>query len=63
MNGWTRGNPAGTTGIFDVANYSESGLNSGFWKAPGFTTDGIHPDHSTYAGLGLSGTIPLGSFK
>lgn len=40
-NDWRRTDPFGY-GYIEIADYQEITRNSGKWKAPGFTTDGIH---------------------
>lgn len=40
--------PAGLTGYFETANVLESSQDSGIWKAPGKTADGIHPTTTGY---------------
>lgn len=42
INDWIRTTPAPLTGYFDVADALETSRNSGIWKAPGYTNDGIH---------------------
>jgi hypothetical protein len=63
MNAWTRGRPSPLNGYFDIASLTESGLNSGKWGAPGFTTDGIHPSNSEYVSIGSSGLINPSVFR
>lgn len=45
---------AGSLGYFDVADHYESARNSGRWKAPGFTSDGLHSTVSGYQGIAAS---------
>lgn len=43
LNGSIRsGAVTGSAGFFEVADWVESARDSGFWKAPGYTNDGIH---------------------
>jgi lysophospholipase L1-like esterase len=42
-------------GYFEVADTVESARNSGAWKAPGFTADGVHP--STIGHTAMAGAI------
>ncbi|HTV26815.1 MAG TPA: peptidoglycan-binding protein [Xanthobacteraceae bacterium] len=39
---WIRTTPLGLAGYFEVANLMESAQDSGLWKVPGYTTDGVH---------------------
>jgi lysophospholipase L1-like esterase len=43
LNDWIRTTPSPLSGYFDVRLAAESSPGSGLWKAPGHTTDGIHP--------------------
>jgi len=51
LNNALRDAPVWAAGLIDLADKMESGYNSGFWKAPGFTADGTHPSirAQTYA--------------
>lgn len=52
VNTWLRTIPTPLSGIFDIAAIVESSANSGKWKAPDWTTDGIHPkDGTTHAAM------------
>lgn len=42
VNAWIRTVPSPLKGIFDVCPAVETALNSGIWKAPGYTIDGVH---------------------
>jgi hypothetical protein len=57
VNTFTRGTPAPLAGFFEIANVVESSLNSGLWKAPSFTADGIHKTNAEYVAVGSSGAV------
>lgn len=42
---------------FDVSSVLESSFNSGIWKVPGYTGDGLHPNATGYAAVAASGVI------
>ena len=41
-NDFIRTTPSPLAGYFEVANVVESSQDSGIWKVPGYTTDGVH---------------------
>ena len=49
FNQRVRAGNAGFVGFLDIADILESARNSGFWKAPGVTGDGLHPVNAGYA--------------
>lgn len=46
--------------VIDTANAVESALNSGVWKAPGFTYDGLHPLAPGH--IAMAGAVPVTQF-
>lgn len=46
-------------GIFDTASVVESAQNSGIWKAPGETADGIHPTPAGYSAIATAAVITV----
>jgi hypothetical protein len=42
------------TGYFEIADLVETSRNSGVWKAPGYTTDGIHPNGNAHVLIGTN---------
>jgi hypothetical protein len=57
VNDWIRANTAGITGYFEVADAVESARNSGKWKAPGYTGDGLHAVQAGMLAIKNSGAI------
>jgi lysophospholipase L1-like esterase len=47
----------GATGYLEVADQFESDRDSGYWKAPYYTTDGIHPTQYAYRAVALSNAV------
>lgn len=45
--------------VFDVAAPVEYAQNDGLWKAPGYTTDGIHGTALAYAAIASAGVITV----
>ncbi|MEX3933248.1 GDSL-type esterase/lipase family protein [Paraburkholderia phymatum] len=43
--------------FFDAALGVETGKNTNLWKAPGYTTDGLHPSATGYAAIASGGYI------
>lgn len=41
-NAWVRANTGGFDGFVEIADQVESARDSGLWKAPSYTTDGLH---------------------
>lgn len=56
-NGLVRAVPAWAAGYFEVANVNETSQGSGIWKAPGFTTDGVHETSSANEAIRVSGNV------
>ena len=56
------GGVANLTGYFEFADQLESARNSGIWKAPGYTADGLHGTATAYAALAtaLTAAPPFG---
>lgn len=48
---------AGIAGYFEIADQVESARNSGKWKAPGYTTDGIHESSTANEAIRASGAV------
>jgi lysophospholipase L1-like esterase len=48
FNGLVRSGQTGMTGFLEIADTVESARDSGFWKAPGYTADGLHPSKTGY---------------
>lgn len=46
-------------GVFDTSSVVESGLNTGKWKAPGYTADGVHGNATSYGLIASSGVIQV----
>ena len=38
-----------SVGYFEIADTLETSRNSGIWRSPGFTIDGLHPSPTGYA--------------
>jgi hypothetical protein len=54
MNTAIRGGLGGIAGYFDIASVAESALNSGKWKAPNWTSDGLHGNQNANANFSNS---------
>lgn len=48
LNTWIRTTPPGIVTYFDTTPVVESSPNSGLWKAPGWTVDGLHTTQQGY---------------
>ena len=53
INNWKRAVPAPFSFVFEVADAVESARDSGLWKAPSYTGDGIHETGTGYQAAGL----------
>ncbi|OIN87724.1 MAG: hypothetical protein AUJ12_01050 [Alphaproteobacteria bacterium CG1_02_46_17] len=62
VNEWIRNNVAGIDGYFEVAGAVETSLNSGVWKVPDYTDDGLHENTRGYLLIKNSGVIDPNSF-
>jgi lysophospholipase L1-like esterase len=51
LNALLRASPSGLTGFFEATDQIESARDSGLWKAPGYTTDGLHGTATGYAAI------------
>lgn len=51
------------SGVFDVADAVETARDSGYWKVPGYTTDGIHETQLACAVIHSSGKINPGVIR
>lgn len=60
-NDWIRTTPSGLTGYFEVANLMESSQDSGLWKVPGYTTDGVHETTTANTDIENSGVFATSS--
>lgn len=59
FNNFLRSGIVRLDGVFDNALFFESARNSGLWKAPNYTGDGIHPSPAGYAALAQAGVIQV----
>lgn len=50
-------------GVMEIADVEESARDSGIWKAPGYTTDGLHETQLACAVVVSSGAVSPGRFK
>jgi hypothetical protein len=57
LNDLLRAGPTGLNVLFEVADATESARNSGKWKAPGYTADGVHETSTGYIAIKDSGAI------
>lgn len=57
LNTSLRAIPSGFAGYFETADPVESSRNSGRWKSPGFTSDGVHGTTTAYAAIQAAGVI------
>lgn len=48
VNAWIASLPSPLVAVFDVNPSCETAPNSGIWKAPGYTIDGVHPQALGY---------------
>ena len=62
LNTSIRATLANTAGYFDLAAAVESSLNSGKWKAPGYTPDGVHASKVGNEAIANSDVVTIGSF-
>lgn len=60
LNDWIRTIPSPLTGYIEVADAVESARNSGLWKAPDYTADGVHPRDTGHAAI--AAIVPAGVF-
>lgn len=51
------GQMGGASGFIEIADQVESARDSGLWKAPGWTTDGIHESQTAHVAIQNSGAI------
>ena len=56
-NNILRGTPSPALGYFEVADVVESARNSGKWKAPNYTADGLHELPAGYLTIQNSGAV------
>ncbi len=61
-NDFIRTTPSGLAGYFEVANLMESSQDSGLWKVPGYTTDGVHETTAANIDIENSGVFATSSF-
>lgn len=47
----------GVSGVFELADVVESARDSGLWKAPGYTADGLHETQLAYISYSNSGAL------
>jgi len=59
LNDLIRMMPQGIDGMFDVADQVESARNSGLWKAPSYTADGIHGASVANVAIAASGVVKI----
>lgn len=59
INDWIRTTPAPLAGYFETADAVESARNSGLWKAPGYTADGLHPSSAGHIAMAAAITPAL----
>lgn len=62
LNDAVRGLTSGIAACLEVADQAESARNSGLWKAPGYTADGIHATQLGYTAIRDSHTISTHQF-
>jgi hypothetical protein len=46
-------------GVFDTSSVVETGINTGIWKAPGYTIDGVHGTANSYGLIASSGVVAV----
>lgn len=56
-NNWVRANTGAFAGYIELADQVESARDSGLWKAPGYTADGLHETQAGYVAIQNSGAI------
>lgn len=61
VNNARRALPSLFVACWDVADTVESGRDSGKWKAPGHTADGLHESELAYAAIVASGAVSTAS--
>ena len=49
-----------SSGVFDLADVVESARDSGLWKAPGYTADGLHESQLASLAIANSRAIEVG---
>lgn len=59
FNNYVRSGMHRFDGVYDVSTVVESSFNSGLWKVPGYTADGLHPTPLGYATIASSGVIKV----
>jgi hypothetical protein len=57
LNASIRAIPSGFAGFLEIADQVESARDSGKWKAPGYTADGLHETPTGYLAIQNSGAI------
>lgn len=57
FNDLIRALPAGLDAAYEVADQVETARNSGIWKAPGYTADGLHGSQTAYLAIKNSNAI------
>jgi len=62
LNNSIRQSPA-VAGVLEVADVEETARDSGIWKAPGFTADGLHETQLACVVVANSGAVNVGRFK
>lgn len=50
-------------GYIEVADAVETARNSGIWKAPGYTTDGLHESATANAAIAAAAPVPVWFFR
>lgn len=56
-NAWVRANTGGFSGFIEIADQVESARDSGVWKAPSYTTDGLHESQTAAVAIQSSGAV------
>lgn len=57
VNGTIRTNALGFNGVYEVADIMETARDSGIWKAPNYTGDGIHETNTANIAIVTAGII------
>lgn len=57
LNGLIRAKPIPLVGVLEIADVMETARNSGIFKAPGNTADGVHETRAGYDLIAVSGAI------
>lgn len=58
-NAWVRSITPPVAGYFEVADATESARDSGIWKAPGYTADGIHGNATATTAVKMYGGVAI----